>query len=70
VGVGTESISVHRLAEEVAPRKRSVSLDQFGCLCSTMFRVSPNHLLWVLDSLVEGEAVQRNRRAGRAEEVG
>ena len=36
-----------------------LSLDQFGCLCSTMFRVSPNHLLWVLEGLVDGEV--RNR---------
>ena len=55
--VGTEVHLVHRLAEEVAPDKTVVSLDQFGCLCSTMFRISPNHLLWVLDSLVDGEAV-------------
>jgi quinolinate synthase len=55
--VGTEVHLVHRLADEVAPGKTVVSLDQFGCLCSTMFRVSPNHLLWVLDSLVEGEVV-------------
>ena len=48
---------MHRLAEEVAPGKTVVSLDQFGCLCSTMFRVSPNHLSWVLDSLVDGEVV-------------
>ena len=37
--------------------EKVVSLDQFGCLCSTMFRVSPNHLLWVLDSLIDGEVV-------------
>jgi quinolinate synthase len=55
--VGTEVHLVHRLAEEVAPDKKVVSLDQFGCLCSTMFRVSPNHLLWVLDSLIDGDAV-------------
>jgi quinolinate synthase len=55
--VGTEVHLVHRLAEEVAPAKTVVSLDQFGCLCSTMFRVSPNHLLWVLDALVDGEVV-------------
>ena len=30
-----------------------------GCLCSTMFRVSPNHLLWVLDGLVDGEVHNR-----------
>ena len=55
--VGTEVHLVHRLADEVAPGKTVVSLDQFGCLCSTMFRVSPNHLLWVLDALVDGEVV-------------
>ena len=37
--------------------KTVVSLDQFGCLCSTMFRISPNHLLWALESLVDGEVV-------------
>ena len=55
--VGTEVHLVHRLAEEVAPGKTVLSLDTMGCLCSTMFRVSPNHLLWVLDSLIDGEAV-------------
>ncbi|MGD9902638.1 MAG: quinolinate synthase NadA [Vicinamibacterales bacterium] len=53
--VGTEVHLVHRLAAEMAPRGVTVlSLDQMGCLCSTMFRVSPNHLLWVLEGLVEG----------------
>jgi quinolinate synthase len=52
--VGTEIHLVNRLAREVAPGKTVVSLDQLGCLCSTMFRVSPNHLLWVLEGLVEG----------------
>jgi quinolinate synthase len=55
--VATEVHLVHRLAEEVAPEKTVVSLDQFGCLCSTMFRISPNHLLWALDSLVDGDVV-------------
>jgi quinolinate synthase len=53
--VATEIHLVHRLAEEVAPAKTVISLDQVGCLCSTMFRVSPNHLLWVLEGLVDGE---------------
>ena len=52
--VGTEIHLVNRLANEVAPDKTVVTLDQFGCLCSTMFRVSPNHLLWILEELVEG----------------
>ncbi len=54
--VGTEVHLVHRLAAEVAPHGITVlSLDALGCLCSTMFRVSPNHLLWVLEGLVEGQ---------------
>jgi quinolinate synthase len=53
--VGTEVHLVDRLAEEVAPDRTVLSLDQFGCLCSTMFRVSPNHLLWILEGLVAGE---------------
>jgi quinolinate synthase len=52
--VGTEIHLVNRLANEVAPGKTVYSLDQFGCLCSTMFRVSPNHLLWILEELVAG----------------
>ena len=57
--VGTEVHLVHRLAEEVAPAKTVLSLDQVGCLCSTMFRISPNHLLWVLDGLIDGEIHNR-----------
>jgi quinolinate synthase len=54
--VGTEVHLVHRLAAEMAPQGVTVlSLDQLGCLCSTMFRVSPNHLLWVLEGLVGGQ---------------
>ena len=57
--VGTEVHLVNRLAQEVAPDRSVVSLDQFGCLCSTMFRVSPNHLLWILEELVEGRVHNR-----------
>jgi quinolinate synthase len=57
--VGTEIHLVNRLAREVAPDRTVLSLDQFGCLCSTMFRVSPNHLLWVLEGLVDGEVHNR-----------
>ena len=52
--VGTEIHLVNRLARQVAPERTVLSLDQFGCLCSTMFRVSPNHLLWTLEGLVDG----------------
>ena len=52
--VATEIHLVNRLKNDVEPEKTVVTLDPFGCLCSTMFRVSPNHLLWVLEGLVEG----------------
>ncbi len=53
--VATEVHLVNRLRHEVAPDREVVTLDPFGCLCSTMFRVSPNHLLWILEGLVEGQ---------------
>jgi quinolinate synthase len=52
--VGTEVHLVNRLAQQLSPGRTVLSLDQFGCLCSTMFRVSPNHLLWILEELLDG----------------
>ena len=57
--VATEIHLVNRLARELAPARTVMTLDSLGCLCSTMFRVSPNHLLWVLEGLIDGEV--RNR---------
>lgn len=57
--VGTEIHLVNRLAQEMAPEKTVLSLDQFGCLCSTMFRVSPNHLLWIFEELIAGNVHNR-----------
>jgi quinolinate synthase len=57
--VGTEIHLVNRLANKLQPERTVLSLDQFGCLCSTMFRVSPNHLLWTLDGLIDGEVHNR-----------
>jgi len=57
--VGTEIHLVSRLGREVGPDRTVLSLDQFGCLCSTMFRVSPNHLLWILEGLVAGDVHNR-----------
>ena len=58
-GIGTEIHLVNRLANQVAPERTVMTLDPFGCLCSTMFRVSPNHLLWVLEGLLEGKVHNR-----------
>ena len=56
--VGTELHLVNRLAHEL-PDRRVISLEDCGCLCSTMFRISPQHLCWTLESLVAGEVVNR-----------
>jgi quinolinate synthase len=56
--VGTEIHLVNRLAQEL-PGRLVVSLEDCGCLCSTMFRISPQHLCWTLESLLEGQVVNR-----------
>jgi quinolinate synthase len=57
--VGTELNLVNRLAREVAPGKQVVSLDDCFCVCSTMFRIDPQHLAWALESLAAGNVVNR-----------
>jgi hypothetical protein len=34
-------------------------LSHCPCLCSSMFRINPAHLLWVLDKLAEDEVVNQ-----------
>ncbi len=58
--VGTEIHLVNRLAQRFAPLgKKVVTLDDSGCLCTTMYRISPAHLAWALESLVAGKVVNR-----------
>ena len=52
--IGTEINLVSRLAR-LNPDKEIHSLSPFQCLCSTMYRIKPKYLLWVLDHLVQGE---------------
>ncbi len=60
--IGTEIHLVNRLARRFAPQgKKIVSLDSTGCLCTTMYRISPQHLAWALENLVEGRVVNRIR---------
>jgi quinolinate synthase len=54
--VGTEIHLINRLAKEY-PDKHVITLDDSGCLCTTMFRISPQHLCWALENLVEGRVV-------------
>jgi quinolinate synthase len=58
--VGTEIHLVNRLAKRFAPLgKRVQTLDESGCLCTTMYRISPQHLAWTLENLVAGRVVNR-----------
>jgi len=58
--VGTEIHLVNRLARQFAAQdKRVITLDDTGCLCTTMYRISPQHLAWALENLVEGRVVNR-----------
>jgi len=60
--VGTEIHLVNRLAKRFAPLGKHVqTLDESGCLCTTMYRISPQHLAWTLENLVEGNVVNRIR---------
>ncbi|MDQ3514875.1 MAG: quinolinate synthase NadA [Chloroflexota bacterium] len=54
--VGTEINLVRRLDAEFTD-KRVFCLDPVICPCSTMYRVHPAYVLWVLEHLVEGEVV-------------
>jgi quinolinate synthase len=56
--VGTEINLVHRLATE-NPDKLVFCLDPVVCPCSTMYRVHPAYLLWVLEGLVRGEVINQ-----------
>ena len=58
--VGTEIHLVNRMGREFASEDKIViTLDESGCLCTTMFRISPQHLCWALENLVEGNVVNR-----------
>ncbi|MFJ2580510.1 quinolinate synthase NadA [Kitasatospora aureofaciens] len=51
--IGTELNLVRRLAK-AHPDKEIVFLDKTVCFCSTMNRIDLPHLVWALESLVEG----------------
>ena len=58
--VGTEIHLGNRMARRFAAEgKRVITLDDTGCLCTTMYRITPQHLCWALENLVEGRVVNR-----------
>ncbi|HEU5143765.1 MAG TPA: quinolinate synthase NadA [Dermatophilaceae bacterium] len=56
--VGTELNLVRRLAEQF-PKQRIAFLEKNVCYCSTMNRIDLPHLVWALESLVEGRVVNQ-----------
>ncbi|MCS7296435.1 MAG: quinolinate synthase NadA [Chloroflexota bacterium] len=59
-GVGTEINLVNRLAKQ-NPDKTVFCLDPVVCPCSTMYRIHPAYVAWVLEELVEGRVVNEVR---------
>jgi quinolinate synthase len=60
--VGTELNLVHRLHRECESQGKSVHfMSPTVCMCSTMFRIDPQHLLWTLENLLDGKAVNQIR---------
>ena len=56
--IGTELNLVRRLAK-AHPDKTVVFLDKTVCFCSTMNRIDLPHLVWMLESLVQGRVVNQ-----------
>ena len=56
--VGTEINLVQRLAHE-HPEHTIFCLDSIVCPCSTMYRIHPSYLAWVLEALERGEVLNR-----------
>jgi quinolinate synthase len=56
--VGTEINMVQRLANE-HPQQTIFCLDSIICPCSTMYRIHPSYIAWVLESLERGEVLNR-----------
>jgi quinolinate synthase len=56
--IGTEINMVQRLAAQY-PQHTIFCLDDVICPCSTMYRIHPGYLAWVLEGLVAGEVLNR-----------
>ncbi len=58
--VGTELNLVNRLHEQLQHEGKSVHfMSPTVCMCSTMFRIDPQHLAWTLENLADGNVVNQ-----------
>ena len=56
--IGTEISLVNRLAKQ-NPDKTVFCLDPIICPCSTMYRIHPAYLFWVLEALLDGQVLNQ-----------
>jgi quinolinate synthase len=56
--IGTEINLVQRLAQQY-PQHTIACLDSIICPCSTMYRIHPSYIAWVLEALERGEVLNR-----------
>jgi quinolinate synthase len=58
--VATELNLVNRLKDQFAAENKIVHfMSPTVCMCSTMFRIDPQHLAWTLENLAEGNVVNQ-----------
>ena len=58
--VATELNLVNRLHDDYKHQGKNVHfMSPSVCMCSTMFRIDPQHLAWVLENLVDGHVVNQ-----------
>ena len=58
--VGTELNLVNRLHQDFKHEGKNVHfMSPMVCMCSTMYRIDPQHLAWVLENLVAGNVVNQ-----------
>jgi quinolinate synthase len=56
--IGTEINLVQRLANQY-PQHKIFCLDSVVCPCSTMYRIHPSYIAWVLEALTRGQVLNR-----------
>jgi quinolinate synthase len=57
-GIGTEINMVKRLSQQY-PDKDIFCLDPIVCPCATMYRIHPAYILWVLEGILAGIAINK-----------
>jgi quinolinate synthase len=68
--VGTELNLVNRLHQQFKHEGKNIHfMSPMVCMCSTMYRIDPQHLAWVLENLLAGHVVNQITVAPEAAEM-